>query len=242
MASDSNDDMDLEELIKEWSLNSPGYELGVELPIEVSTVPEESGPFDSLADFMARFSPEEAEYSRGLLSDVVLRLTDFTALCKSKIKPDEWKLLDEKLPEAIAELIKGLMDKRKTVGPRKYCDYPSVPKKKDLGLNPETDIVDINSVSAPSFSFLEKSMHEKISSIPDPRLHQCNLQFCPVKGRASGITSPNFSGTCFAEFCNPSDPEMEDLSRESLLEEIYYSRGAKPKILNPRKKRRPRRE
>jgi len=239
MASFSNSDYELEKLMERWNLVSPDFEIGHNLPIKNSEISEES--------VVINLTPEETVIGQSLLSNVANSLAEFTSLCRSKINPDEWDLFDKQLPTSCATLVKNILDEQQAVKSRmdlnRFSGHPSPDILLASNIGYSTDKADF--ITAPMREFLlYNSGKEVYNESQRSRLHDCELQYCRLKGNTS--PDPNY---CLAEFARRpmrpetpgpavwSTPEGQGVSTnqpEGAAPDKYVSLGARPKKFRSR--------
>ncbi len=102
-------------------------------------------------------------------------------------------------------------------------------------------VEDSDLIAGPMQRTLLYNVATEILSDSEFRLHNCELQFCPLKGELLDNDPENVS-KCLSNFCS-AENEIAELPREK--SDFYYlSKGAKPKVKVPnnRPRRRVRKE
>jgi hypothetical protein len=235
---------ELNDLIKSWRTISPEFEMGKDIPVLPSTVEEEGKvniPEPTLSNFWIKLTPEEFNYTQKLLDDVATHLNVFTSICKSKLRPDEWKLFDNKLPSACAELISGMMIDQRTKGERGVVN-PS--------LNPESGLASCTSDDFYVSSFQNLDINDsEVEAFFNLEIHECGERYCPLRGLTwteeqivrqnpinSGFCCPILNSSVIPErpktpkVLDQEEPEKsDDSTQEESTREDYNLLGARPK-------------
>lgn len=239
-------DTELEELFKKWSLMSPHYEIGQNLPVIPPQVENVEGPTADKTIWID-LTKEEIIRSQVLLHNVAHDLNVFTSICKSKLSDAEVSLFEEKFPETCVSLIKTLMERH-----RESCLGPRENEPKITGTSGSSGTL---LLSASLSDFMKLNSNPELFAQAIAKLHNCGLQFCPLKGVPEDEVEfyrSDSEMTCYAGFANPDfpisggrdssvvpwevsyDPAPEEPIQEEMIEEDYLAKGARPKKLRSR--------
>ena len=133
MAYSKFSDEDLMDLIRSWSLTSPDYEIGVGIPVKNSEIEEQGSPPVNCG-FSIELSPMEMKFGKEMLEKVCENLVNFSLMCRSKVSLEKLRDFDDCLPNACANLVRGIIDEKLTVKPpstSRYYVNPSFDGLKD---------------------------------------------------------------------------------------------------------------
>ena len=121
MAFSKFSDEDLTDLIRSWSLTSPDYDIGIDLPIKHSEIEEQVSSASS--SFSIELSLMEKKFCKEMLEKVSDNLVAFSLLCRSKVSVDKQVYFDRNLPVACANLVRGIMNEKLTIKPPTTSRY-----------------------------------------------------------------------------------------------------------------------